>query len=75
MDENCFAFQVASAAGGKGYHNNPDATCGKRTLWYLTFPDRENLDHLLDAAAGCIGYYQSTTDWPQGFSFFYRGGG
>ena len=75
MDENCFAFQVASAAGGKAYRNNPDATCGKRTLWYLTFPDRENLTTISMPLPDASEHYQSATDWPQGFSFFYRGGG
>ncbi len=75
MDDNCFAFRVASATGGKAYHNNPDATCGERTLWYLTFPDRENLTTFSMPLPEATEHYQSATDWPQGFSFFYRGGG
>jgi hypothetical protein len=71
MDENCFAFQVASASGGKGYHNNADATCGQRTLWYLTFPDRENLTTFPMPLPDAMQHYTSANDWPQGFSFFY----
>jgi len=74
MDEDCFAFQVASAAGGKGYHNNPDENCEKRTLWYLNFPDRENMTIFSMPLPEATQQYRTATDWPQGFSFFYRGG-
>ena len=74
MDENCFAFQVASATGGKGYYNDPDKTCGQRTLWYLTFPDRENLTTISMPLPDAMQHYSSANDWPQGFSFFYDSG-
>ena len=72
--EDCFAFQVASAAGGKAYHNNPDKTCEQRTMWYLTYPDRENLTTISMPLPDATQHYTSATDWPQGFSFFYDAG-
>ena len=72
--EDCFAFQVASATGGKGYHNNPDKTCETRTMWYLTYPDRENLTTISMPLPDATQHYTSATDWPQGFSFFYDAG-
>ena len=72
--EDCFAFQVASANGGKGYHNNPDKTCETRTMWYLTYPDRENLTTISMPLPDATQHYTSATDWPQGFGFFYDAG-
>ena len=72
--EDCFAFQVASAAGGKGYHNDPDKTCEQRTMWYLTYPDRENLTTISMPLPDAMQHYTSANDWPQGFSFFYDSG-
>ena len=74
VEETCYAFQVASAAGGKGYASNADNNCGKRAMWYLTFPDRENLTTLQFPLPADIEYYQANSDWPHGYSFFYKGG-
>ncbi len=74
LEETCYAFQVASATGGKGYASNADNNCGKRAMWYITFPDRENLTTLNFPLPADIEYYQANSDWPHGYSFFYKGG-
>ena len=74
LEETCYAFQVASAAGGKGYESNADNNCGKRAMWYITFPDRENLTSLQFPLPADVEYYQANSDWPHGYSFFYKGG-
>jgi hypothetical protein len=73
LEETCYAFQVASAAGGKGYENNADSNCGKRAMWYITFPDREDLTTLNFPLPADIEYYQANSDWPHGYGFFYKG--
>ena len=72
--EDCFGFQVASAVGGKGYHNDPDKTCEQRTMWYLTYPDRENQTTVSMPLPDATQHYTKANDWPQGFSFFYDAG-
>ena len=74
FEETCYAFQVASATGGKGYASNADNNCGKRAMWYITFPDREDLTTLNFPLPADIEYYQANSDWPHGYSFFYKGG-
>ena len=74
LEETCYAFQVASATGGKGYASNADNNCGKRAMWYITFPDREDLTTLNFPLPADIEYYQANSDWPHGYSFFYKGG-
>ena len=74
IEETCYAFQVASATGGKGYHSNADKNCGQRTMWYLTFPDRENLTTSRCRCRTLWSINQAHSDWPQGFSFFYDRG-
>ena len=74
LDATCYAFQVASATGGKGYENNADDNCGERAMWYLTFPDRQNLTTIQFPLPAEVEYYQANTDWPKGYSFFYMGG-
>jgi len=74
LEETCYTFQVASAAGGKGYESNADNNCGKRAMWYLTFPDREDLTTLQFPLPADVEYYQANSDWPHGYSFFYKGG-
>ena len=73
---SCFAFQVASAAGGRGYQNDADSTCGQSsesTLWYLTYPNRESVATFEMPLPTAVRYYQTTSNWPQGFNFFYAG--
>ena len=43
-------------------------------MWYLTYPDRENLTTISMPLPDATQHYTSATDWPQGFSFFYDGG-
>ena len=74
LEETCYAFQIASAAGGKGYESNADNNCGKRAMWYITFPDREDLTTLNFPLPADVAYYQANSDWPHGYSFFYKGG-
>jgi hypothetical protein len=74
LEETCYAFQVASAAGGKGYESNADNNCGKRAMWFITFPDREDLTTLNFPLPADVAYYQANSDWPHGYSFFYKGG-
>lgn len=74
LDANCYAFQVASAPGGKGYQNDAEATCGERAMWYLTFPDRESLTSMQFPLPAEVDYYQAHPDWPQGYSFSYKSG-
>lgn len=71
VGENCFGRNLVSAQRG-GSHA-PDIGCEKRVLWYLTFPDRENLT--------TIEYPESwkpiitNNKWPSGWHFFYTGCG
>ena len=74
LDATCYAFQVASATGGKQYQSNADDNCGERPMWYLTFPDRENLTSIQFPLPAEVEYYRANTDWPKGYSFSYKGG-
>lgn len=71
---NCYEFRVAAAAGGKGYQSDADRNCGERTMWYLSFPDRENITSLDFPLPADVGHYHAHNDWPKGFSFAYGGG-
>jgi hypothetical protein len=73
LDHNCFRFTVAVGAGGRDYDQKDQKKqpCGERTLWYLTFPDQEDLTTIQMPLPDDLDYVQQKTDWPPGYSFFY----
>jgi hypothetical protein len=70
--ESCFSFAVWSAAGGRNYEPKDDKLpCEKRTLWYLTFPDRLDYTTIQLPLPQDQKLAQDTLEWPRDFSFFY----
>lgn len=78
VEQDCYAFQVAAAAGGQQYASGSDdsAACSEaRTLWYLTFPDQAGLTTMQMPLPAEIEEYQTSAGWPRGFSFSYDANG
>jgi hypothetical protein len=72
LGEECSSYNLVSAETGANVAKAPDAaeSCGKmRVMWYLTFPDRENLTtkNYPPSWKPTIVNHQ----WPAGWRFFY----
>lgn len=70
----CYRFSVAGAVtGSSNYANNDDnQNCGeKRVMWYLWFPDQQNLTTVQMPLPKEEQVYLTTTHWPDGWNFFY----
>jgi len=74
LEESCFRFTVNAGPGGRDYDQKREdkLPCGKRTLWYLTFPDRMDYTSIVIPLPDEQKYIQEQTDWPPGFNFFYK---
>jgi hypothetical protein len=73
-EESCFRFTVNVGSGGRDYDQKDDSKvpCGKRTLWYLTFPDRLDYTTIQMPLPDEQKYLQEHNDWPRGYNFFYK---
>src|SRR5262249_23672343 len=72
-EESCFRFTVNAGSGGRNYDQKGDKQpCGKRTLWYLTFPDQLDYTTIQMPLPDELKYVQEHDDWPRGYNFFYK---
>ena len=67
-------FKSRPPPAARAMRATPTTIAGKRAMWYITFPDREDLTTLNFPLPADIEYYQANSDWPHGYSFFYKGG-
>jgi hypothetical protein len=72
--DSCYRFDAGTETGPKPYRTNPDKqVCNeKRAIWYLSFPDMENLTSEMMPELDAQKIIQSSTDWPPGWNFFYH---
>jgi hypothetical protein len=71
LGENCFSYELSSAEKVGNAAQTPDTSgCNeKRVMWYLTFPDRENLTTKNYPASWKPKV--ANHEWPAGWRFFY----
>jgi hypothetical protein len=70
LTSTCYNLAVQVPANIKDYKQHADV-CGRRTIWYLTFPDQMNYEAKDISLPAAQKYIATHSDWPKEFRFYY----